>query len=922
MRGFRYIVMLMALIGAMSCVQADIDVPVAVNPGKQIQVIGHVSSFSDRNVSSRALKVGDESNTASMCLAIFDSEGECVSLDYKEGNQTFTISSEDLGDGYVTMYMVANVPKSLCDKITTKETKDTDETVVVDTIDSFLNKLQMTVDSIDIPTFIDAEGEGVNCFPMYGVEKLNGSIPSVIQIPLESIYAKVVVNILSKPDQSVAGHTPASFTLTGYEVHNVVESVDFIHGTISQKGKNDGTSDTTPVSDVIYEGSNITSKLAQSDKEASFYFYLPERFLKPNTSADDYAYPFKKDTYGEDVDKDQNGIRDEDENYRQRYKPKLVEGQNATFVRFFGEYLDHQGHNWYVSYDIYVGNDNYSNFDIEANTQYNNYVTIRGISNSNDQTDSDKTIAIDHRVNIERVSPITINLRRETLLDSHFEVRPLRIRKNAGFQGADLSNAKVKVEVVYNNDDPAKNTKAQRWVGIERSFGGKSENEASGDVYLKSASLGDNRKNSAGKRKYFTTNLTTETLAGDDGQSVEIPVSDDDETIWIYVDECTDTGDDVRSVNIRISFSLDGVNYDSNQSTDYTICQRKLFQVTYGEKTYNIEYHEEYLHNYDAEDSHGQTEYEGMPWGLKGINLSNTCSTILICKGLFADWTSKMKNAIEEKFDTKYDFYLPRDVVKKYWYFDNDNEYNSKVHDHDGFGFTKNIATNAQAKIGTLTLAQEPLSAVEYCYNKNKRDADGKVVLADEKGWYLPAVDEIEDIVMSTYGDGAGYSYSRFPDFRAKFYWSSQPAYKVNYIEALREIWSDRYGIYMYDNTDLARATKVSYKGGDPNSSDNYEVVYSSLKNLMNENDDEDNFSSKGIFTKATMMAHNYLYIKFKFLSSTISDGPVEKPISEHKTEEHGNSTDHWTHTLISPEYNDGARSRTSYARVRCVRKQ
>ena len=911
MRGFRYIVMLMALVGAMSCVQADIDEPVIIDSGKDIQVVGHVSSFSDRNVSSRALKVGDESNTASMCLAIFNGSGYCVKWDYQYGNPTFTIKSNQLQDG-TSLYMFANVPEDLFSGLKVKSDQEEG-----DTIDSFLNTLNMTVDSIDIPTFIDNEGEEVRCFPMYGVERINGSIPSVIQIPLESIYAKVVVNILSKPDQAVAGHTPASFTLTGYEVHNVVESVDFIHGTISQKGKNDGTSDTTPVSEVIYEGSNITSKLAQSDKEASFYFYLPERYLKPKTSADDYAYPFKG-TYGADVDKDQNGIRDEDENYRQRYKPELVKEQDATFVRFFGEYLDHQGHNWNVSYDIYVGNDNYSNFDIEANTQYNNYVTIRGISNSSDQTDSGQTIAIDHRVNVNRVSPITINLRRETLLDSHFEVRPLRIRKNAGFQGADLSNAKVKVEVVYNNDDPAKNTPAQRWVGIERSFGaGRPESaNVNPDDYLQGDGV------SAGKRKYFTTNLTTETLAGDDGQSIVIPVSDKDETIWIYVDECTDTGDDVRSVNIRISFSLDGVNYDSNQSTDYTICQRKLFQVTYGEKTYNIEYHEEYLHNYDAEDSYHQTDYEGMPWGLNGINLSNTCSTILICKGLFGNWTSKMKSAIEEKFDTKYDFYLPRDVVKKYWYFDNDNEYNSKVHDHDGFGFTKNIATNPQVKIGTLTLAQEPLSAVEYCYNKNKRDADGNVVLADEKGWYLPAVDEIEDIVMSTYGDGAGYSYSRFPDFRAKFYWSSQPAYKVNYIEALRETWSDRYGIYMYDNTDLARATKVSYKGGDPNSSDNYEVVYSSLKNLMNENDDEDNFSSNGIFTKATMMAHNYLYIKFKFLSSTISDGPVEKPISEHETKEHGNSTDHWTHTLISPEYNDGARLRTSYARVRCVRKQ
>lgn len=847
MRGFRYIVMLMALIGAMSCVQADIDVPVAVNPGKQIQVIGHVSSFSDRNVSSRALKVGDESNTASMCLAIFDSEGKCVSLDYKEGNQTFTISSEDLGDGYVTMYMVANVPKSLCDKITTKETKDTDETVVVDTIDSFLNKLQMTVDSIDIPTFIDAEGEVVNCFPMYGVEELNGSIPSVIQIPLESIYAKVVVNILSKPDQSVAGHTPASFTLTGYEVHNVVESVDFKHKKVVEDGED--YSDTTPVSGVIYEGSNITSKLAQSDKEASFYFYLPERFLKPNTSADDYDYPFKG-TYGEDVDKDQNGIRDEDENYRQRYKPKLVEGQNATFVRFFGEYLDHQGHNWYVSYDIYVGNDNYSNFDIEANTQYNNYVTIRGISNSKDQTGNDQTIAIDHRVNIERVSPITINLRRETLLDSHFEVRPLRIRKNADFQGADLSNATVKVEVVYNNDDPAKETKAQRWVGIERSFGKGKNNVSEGD-YLQGDGV------SAGKRKYFTTNLTTEILAGDDGQSVVIPVSDNDETIWIYVDECTDTGDDVRSVNIRISFSLDGVNYDSNQSTDYTICQRKLFPVATtrnadkdgvaGNFTYLIEYHEEYLHNYDADDKYVQTDEGGMEFGLNEVQLSGKYEAFVLSHFIGEGWADGLGNFTSRQnqaFATlspkpEYDFYLYRDIrsiMGEHYvddYYDQENGYYAeklKVQNYRGRQLNQYIAdtlvTNSTykghqkeeeddkciAKINKITLNQSPKSAFAYCYNKNKRNANGEVV---DMKWYLPAIDEVEDIVE--------YAHGRFVEFQDNMYWSCQPAYVRTSVELQRYNWvfswnkvngNIYYGSYFSDDIDRARATKAIRENG------------------------------------------------------------------------------------------------------------
>lgn len=888
MRGFRYIIMLMALVGAMSCVQADIDVPAAVNPSNQVQVVGRVTSFSDRDVSSRAFKTGNEGNTASMCLVHFDKQDICKSIYYSSSsNPTFVLDKEGIENGD-QLWIFANIPNP-------------EDLSKGSTLSEFL-ALTSTVSTVDMPKY-----NGTECFPMYGSLTISdvSNIASILQVPLQAVYAKVVVNILSKPDQTVEGNAPARFLLTGYEVHNVVDSVDFVHGTSSVKGVG-GTSDETDVSTVIYEGHNITSDLAQADKEASFYFYLPERFLKPNTSADDYAYPFKG-TYGADVDKDQNGIRDEDENYRQRYKPKLVEGQNATFVRFFGEYLDHQGHNWNVSYDIYVGNDNYSNFDIEANTQYNNYVTIRGISNSSDQTDSGQTIAIDHRVNVNRVSPITINLRRETLLDSHFEVRPLRIRKNAGFQGADLSNAKVKVEVVYNNDDPAKN-----WVGIERSFGEGKNNVSEGD-YLQGDGV------SAGKRKYFTTNLTTETLAGDDGQSVVIPVSDNDETIWIYVDECTDTGDDVRSVNIRISFSLDGVNYDSNQSTDYTICQRKLFPVTYNGTTYNIEYYEEYLHNYDAEDSYHQTDYEGMPWGLNGqlISAINKKHEAILMEPGSSDNLNEAIYSAVLKINPYYDFYLPEDVVKGYWYFDGDDDYNNLIHNRQGYTFTQEIAQ--AASIEQCDLATPASSAVQYCLSKNKQG---------QNDWYLPAIDEMEDIVMSQYGEGQ-FSYSRFTDFRAKFYWSSQPAYTRVYVDATRSN-ADRWGVYQSDNVYYARATSVNYNnttGEGASDPDNYHQESSGIPWGGSPWS-----SGKGTFT-SDIYCNQYISGDVEGLISYSYDynGPIDVNGGEvfSGSNSYGCSIfqtggHKWSHTLRKPSddvYEPGYKKRTDYARVRCVRK-
>lgn len=815
MKMFRYLAILATVICAAACVQTDVDMPVEVNNGKTIQVVAHVASFSDKDVSSRALKVGDESRVKALCFVVFNPQGVCTRKEYQTNTQPITLSTDDLGNGY-TLCMFANIENPSLGQ--------------GNTMNEFFSQISCPVSSVDIPDF-----GGEKCFPMYGEKKIDGALEAVIQIPLVAMYAKVVVNILSKPDQTIVGNAPASFSLTKFEVHNVVESVDFVGlpegGKISDKGKNNGYSDKTEVANAVYSSRNITSDFAQADKEASFYFYLPERFLAAEVAADDYDYPFGKASAGT--------IRPEDEKYRQGYKPCLVENNDppATFVRFFGEYIDHQGHNWNVSYDIYVGNDNYSNFDVERNVQYNNYVTIKGISKSNDQTQNENSISIDHRVDVSRVNPVIINLRRETLLDSHFEVRPLRIRKNVEFKGEDLSKAKVRVEVIYAQDDATKN-----WIGIERSFGNGVTQTASNSTYLVANDLLANRKNAAGKRKYFTTNLTqsltsTNSKTTEGNQYIDIPITEAGETMWIYVDECTATGDDVRSAKIRVTVSFDGTNFPVEQSTEYIINQRKLFPVATtrnasddgagGAYTYYIEYHEEYLHNYDVEDSYGQTEHEGMEWGLNNIQLSNKYPAIYLegeGSNIFDGWSgSNVKDLVNaslksSNIDPKYDFYLKRDNVHS----------SLTVRYFDGFNMCDDIKTyilstygshqqenedddDVSAKINYITLAQDPKSAYAYCYNKNKRNDKGEV---ENIEWYLPAIDEIEDIVES--------AHARFEEFQDKLYWSCQPAYLPHDLFVTRWNWyiivgwgdhssSDgQYsGTYYIDDTNRARATKA-----------------------------------------------------------------------------------------------------------------
>lgn len=874
MKKFRYLAILATLICVASCVQTDVDESIEVNNGKTIQVVAHVASFSDCDVDSRALKVGDESSVKSLCFVVFNEQSICTRKEYQASTQPITLSTNDLGNGY-TLCMFANIENPSLGQ--------------GNTMNEFFSHISCPVNSVDIPEF-----DGEKCIPMYGEKKISGALDAVIQIPLTAMYAKVVVNIISKPDQSVVGNTPAKFSLTRYEVHNVVESVDFVGGTISAKGQNGGTDDQTPVSTNVYTANNITSDVAQADKEASFFFYLPERFLKAGTAADAYEYPFGKASDGT--------IRPEDEKYRQRFKPCLVEGKGATFVRFFGEYIDHQGHNYNVSYDIYVGNDNYSNFDIEANTQYNNYVTIKGIATSSDATE--ETISVDYRVNIERVNPVIINLRRETLLDSHFEVRPLRIRKNPAYTGQE-KNTSVEVEVIYKDQADAK------WVGIERSFG-NGEEKIDNTYLMKSELDKTNRTNAAGKRRYFTSDLTKSLQS-----PVTIPITDDGETVWIYVDEALSANakDGVRSATIKVSYLVNDVPY--GDPIYYTISQRELFPVTYGSNKYLIEYHEEYLHNYDADDSYGQTDYEGMQWGLDGEKISEinqNHKAYVTEPGGDDGITSAIYNSVVTKANAYYDFYMPRDIDKSKWYIEGD----FTLHERAGHDFTNEIV-QAQS-IAQCNLAEVPTSAVQYCLSKNKKG---------ENNWYLPAIDEIEDIVMSTYGKDQ-YSYSRFPDFRAKFYWSSQPAYTRNYFDGQRTL-GDRWGIYQQDNLDYARATKVKYEnttGGGASDPDNYHNEGSGIPMGGHP------WGSGNGTVTSNIYCHQYISGEISGTQWTgyTYNGTIDEVPDSGKTIEGSNSygvtnifgSHKWKHTLIRPEpyYEPGYKRRTDYARVRCVRKQ
>ena len=476
-----------------------------------------------------------------------------------------------------------------------------------------------------------------------------------------------------------------------------------------------------------------------------------------------------------------------------------------------------------------------------------NRTSAKGIDNTSDQSTVDGAVSIDHRVDVQRTLPIIINLRRETLLDAHFEVRPMRIRANTqhtGGKNPEGSTPAVQIEVEYNSDDPALTDPTKRWIGLERSFGGGAMPQSS-TIYCIDGDVADDLgASSNGKRKYFTTDLTygtlnkslTDATRGDllysnsdgadkagfskaGGQTVIIPVHNDNvnndgmlgECVWIYVDECLEASSNfysVRSAKIKVT---NGYLNDSKQFRPgddapiyYTINQHRLYKVTYQGRTYYIEHEEEYLHNFDAYDNYddNQTEFEGMEWGLYNTQLSFRQDALFFTeeRDNGNEWYSFILEIIDAIVNSivdgaqnasglspLYDFYVQRHDVSVS---NRAIKYPTAAVTQHGLFFNKNIINDINGVTGNVTgytgrnnrpnnikklqLNQLPHSAIEYCYNRNKRKNDGSGEIdTDNITWYLPAIDEMEDVMMGANG--------QFIEFQSQFYWSCQPAYMQSY---------------------------------------------------------------------------------------------------------------------------------------------
>ncbi|MBQ6870069.1 MAG: DUF4906 domain-containing protein [Alistipes sp.] len=898
MRYTRFIAAFMALFVATACISTPEDVTIKSASNRYLQVVGRVTQFSDCDVATRSKKSGDEPKVTTMGLALFPITEDgtienCLYYDFKEGSSIVFIVDrhDDVFTNYdnrkFAMYVFANMQDSA--NFPTKK-----EEGVGKSLDYFMScAADANVDVAKVPA---------NGFPMMGSlgagnitnaadsdaktlilkptksETNTDALPIVdgvptdnLEIPMKAMYAKFTFTISVKPDQEIVGNKAPRFDITKYTVHNLADQVDFKSATNDDKA--------------VVESSNSYSPAtyAQGATTITLDFYLPERYLTPADGKginDVLPDELKKGTYDTVVDKDQNGYRDQDEKYHQRFKNKLPgDNQKATYVTIEGKFLDHQGYTYDVAYNIYLGGNNYDDFNIIRNTHYINSVTIRGIATSSDQAINTDGISIDWRVNVERSTPLVINLRRESLLDAHYEVRPLRLR----LVGENIPTGTSATVTILNEDGTTNNL--PDWIRLEKS--------GTGNDYIASGV-------STGKRKYFTVDLVTNTLQS--GTSITLDnLTTANQTLWIYVDENTDTKS--RAAIVRVTYQ--GVD---TVDTDYKIVQNGLFEVVGADSgnTYYIEQYEEYLYNYDAEDDYGQTKDEGMVWGLDGVQLSNEHNSFYIDED-----NDEWNNYVENTSILKYDYY-----IGKYDSFVSDGV---TVHGFAGQHFTNEIFENSNGNVKALTMDQQPSGAVEYCYNRNKRNSDGTIAKVE---WYLPSADELEDFIVP--------AYASFKEFQNNYYWTSQPAfirsafyyqYKDN-----SDTITDAYAFVAYeDNTNYARATKVVAKGNDV-----FDYALSGLNKIPTDAHEMDNTCKS---KNEILLADSYFNVMYAWYRN--SDGSTEPYTWTNDThydeKKDGKSTGVRYHVHVGHSFDKmyqvdengdhGYHPRTKKNRVRCVRR-
>ena len=693
------------------------------------------------------VKTSEEQEIHSLHVFIFDSEGNYLeALDdhryqgYRqlaEGKTVMNIDCEGWADMQkaknATIIVVANVEAGTFQGATdgTHPTNIENESDLTEGV--YVPSLQRAV------TALPDVG-----MPMYArltrQDLTESHTGQTIDIPLQAMMARVDVSLQLNSDHTdVESGLLPSLTVTKCGVLNAPKGTYYTEDVTRN-------TDLNALGEMNYSWQPAVQTIYNRDGALEFSFYVFENLQ----DSIDYTYP--------------EGVEKPD---WQKYKPFRTDTTKAMAFRFTGNYVTYNGASYEAAFTLYLGANHTDDFNVRRNKQYKNNVTIKGLMNVDD---TEEHATFDARVEVSASNPYFISILKDRKLDCHFNVVPMDVYF-VDIPG-DTKKRTIDVEIL----DPEVND----WVRMEKI---ESEDMEAGTVsksgfttttHLAAQSFSPTNKSwraGNGKRKYFTTDLVSRTLAA----NTRVEDMTHRDRIYFYVDENLDVWhlgtqeDRTRMATVKITYKEDEVAVSSRE---LVLEQSKLLEVTYNVgdsgdeeaglagQSFYIEAYEEYLDYADPLDEYNsELVYNGLPWE----DYSGSLGTIIgnISVG-FLDFVNCC-----------------------------DNYYN-------GLEFTKKIVQEVEARqeeewfgdsyyYDHLDLNTKPQTAAGYCFIKNKRNPDGSV---PNPKWFLPGIRQLERILEDYYID--------YPEFREHYYWSS----------AAGERGNDSWNLYN-ENRNYARATQA-----------------------------------------------------------------------------------------------------------------
>lgn len=666
------------------------------------------------------------------------------------GKEILVCALANLSNG--TKFKTAYSPDGDMKGVKISDTPDETEPYVYDEI-TCLQDLQNWV---YCPILRSEEGTAVSDLPKAGMPMIGEKrISSAdyqsnknILIPMKAMMARVDVNVKLDPENESSTGLPR-MTITEYGVRNMPKRVPYVARTCGTKENPDTT--VQPIEPEFTQSVNIT--IDKNSDVVRFHYYTYENVRQPNWYA---KRTDGSNAYNDYYTEINYPINNPTTMQKQRWKPTIAQKGTASAVVLKANYTTHQNLNYKAQFTIYMGENTTDNFEVHRNRQYVNNISIRGLDYVRNSDDGVYTF--DGRVNVVSDNPVYLAIVNERKVDAHASVRPMDVwflLREPSKSGEPLKKVDWYSEVEVSIVDPDK----CGWVRME--------------LVPRSVMEEAGFKAGTGARDYFTTDLVTNTLAGNDRVLIRADKYNNDlkyeqsrSRVYFYIDENVTPNaqgeilDRIAKVKIvyRKRESENGPILDERERI-LEIEQRGLKKITYTHpssstalKDTYMEYYEEYLEHYDPLDQHTMPGelYEGMPWGVEGTRYDRvqTGTTPLLGLPIYDTYSG---------FDDVYD----EGLQATQWV------------------LVRRSGTEGYVSMSTVKLYNDapPVTAFHYCYGKNKRKADGTVDGASayndisRGGWYLPGIRELERALTEYY--------LTFSDFKGNFYWSSSAAQNV-----------------------------------------------------------------------------------------------------------------------------------------------